>query len=482
MRIWLVLLLVGLAGTQIWASSFREEAEDNEFAEFEDFEDEDAAGASASHDRAPVPSPSSEQPKPSAPDVKPVHDEVDDEDEGDAITEDEEDNEFEHFQDEEEFEGFDNERVVNNDKVDDKEMPKITITKVPLHLRTNWDSFYMEMLMIAGLTVYFVNFFTGRSKNQRIANAWFSTHRQILEENFTLVGDDGKMEIETPGLIKDSEHMYTLWCSGRLCCEGMLVELKLLKRQDLVAVFAQLVRPSLDQVQIRVDMTREDMDSYVFCVATKKTGLRLSKEMQDLSTFCPERKTGDKFGVPSNMCLMSEMGEASSALLDSKVIAMLNKYQDVVEFIHFSDQYSGPKQTEDSTLVKLPEVKRVLIFCFNIPMLKNKGLEESLDHMLPLMHMVFYLIDKVKRFRLGKEGKQKADKNRARVEEAFLKTTHAARAEAAAARREEKRRQEKERIMQEEDPEKQRRWEEKDMKRQMKKKAPKMKQLKVKAL
>lgn len=46
----------------------------------------------------------------------------------------------------------------------------------------------MEMLMIAGLTVYFVNFFTGRSKNQRIANAWFSTHRQILEENFTLVG------------------------------------------------------------------------------------------------------------------------------------------------------------------------------------------------------------------------------------------------------------------------------------------------------
>jgi hypothetical protein len=34
-----------------------------------------------------------------------------------------------------------------------------------------------------------------------------------------------------------------------------------------------------------------------------------------------------------------------------------------------------------------------------------------------------------------------------RVEEAFLKTTHAARAEAAAARREEKKRQEKERIL-----------------------------------
>lgn len=35
---------------------------------------------------------------------------------------------------------------------------------------------------------------------------------------------------------------------------------------------------------------------------------------------------------------------------------------------------------------------------------------------------------------------------------------------------------------QEDDPEKQRKWEEREMKRQMKKKAPKMKQLKVKAL
>jgi hypothetical protein len=42
----------------------------------------------------------------------------------------------------------------------------------------------------------------------------------------------------------------------------------------------------------------------------------------------------------------------------------------------------------------------------------------------------------------------RADKNRSKIEEAYLKQTHAARAEAAAARKEEKRRQEKERILQ----------------------------------
>lgn len=47
---------------------------------------------------------------------------------------DDDDNEFEHFHDEEEFEGFDNERPVNIDKVDEKEVPKITITKVSFFL------------------------------------------------------------------------------------------------------------------------------------------------------------------------------------------------------------------------------------------------------------------------------------------------------------------------------------------------------------
>lgn len=97
-----------------------------------------------------------------------------------------------------------------------------------------------------------------------------------------LTGDDGRIENESPGLMKDSDSQYTLWCSGRTCCEGMLVELKLIKRQDLVAMIAQLVRPMQDQVHIRVDMNKDEMDNFVFCVATKKTAMRLAKDMADV--------------------------------------------------------------------------------------------------------------------------------------------------------------------------------------------------------
>lgn len=69
-----------------------------------------------------------------------------------------------------------------------KTEPKITITNVPHHLRAHWDSYWMEMLMLLGLCIYFINFFAGKSKNTKLANIWFNSHRSMLEENFSLVG------------------------------------------------------------------------------------------------------------------------------------------------------------------------------------------------------------------------------------------------------------------------------------------------------
>ncbi len=116
-----------------------------------------------------------------------------------------------------------------------------------------------------------------------------------------------------------------------------------------------------------------------------------------------------------------------------------------------------------------------------VPSNSSRDLNE-IEKMKPLLQLVFYSIEKVKRFRLSREGKLKAERNRQRVEEMFLKTTHAQRQEVAQMKREERKRAEKEKILNEEDPDKQRKWEEKEYRRELKKKAPKMKQLKVKAM
>merc|ERR1711936_899130 len=328
---------------------------------------------------------------------------------------------------------------------------------------------------MGGIVIYFLNFFTGKSKNQKMANQLFNAHRNSLESQFSLVGDDGTKnleEIQEP-LIKESENLFRFWCSGRICCEGMLVELRLLKRQDLVGVISNFMKPAHDQIHVRVDMSPEDMDSFIFCIASKKSSLRLSKEMADLATYCPERRPADKFDLPSNYFVMSEVAEVASAMLDAKIVSMFRKFPDVIDTIHFSDQFTGPKPTDDQQPLELPQGKQVLIFVFNL-LTKDKTLEQAIEETKPLMQLVFYCMDKVKRYKLSRE-----DKNRTKVAETHWRSIHAVKAERTAEEREKKKRELKERIREIEDPEKQRKMEERENRREKKKAQPKMKQLKV---
>ena len=87
-------------------------------------------------------------------------------------------------------------------------------------------------------------------------------------------------------LVKESESVYTLWCTGRQYCEGMLVELRLLKRHDLVSVMAQMMRPKSELIKITVYMDEDDMDSFVFALLPKKHASKYQKELQDLVRQC----------------------------------------------------------------------------------------------------------------------------------------------------------------------------------------------------
>ena len=83
---------------------------------------------------------------------------------------------------------------------------------------------------------------------------------------------------------------------------------------------------------------------------------------------------------------------------------------------------------------------------FNILQGKNKTLEEAIEETKPLMQLVFYCLDKVKRYKVSREARTKADKNRSRVAENHWKSIHAVKAEKAAEEREKRQRERKEKI------------------------------------
>lgn len=270
---WLVILVLIFSLVMV---CYAIDHEDNDFAEFEDFDSEDEEFIV-------------EKLEPNNKEKNRVHYDKEDDfgeldnDVGEMVVEEEdEDNEFEHFQDEEEFTGFPGNKEQPSEPEKKSDEPKLTMAKVPLHFRTHWDSYWMEMIMIAGLFAYFSNYFVGRGKNIKLANIWLSSHKSLLEDNFVLVGDDGKLENESQGLMKESESLYTLWCSGRTCCEGMLIELRMIKRQDLISIIAGMMKSTIDQVHIKVELSKDSSDTFVFCVGTKKIVSKMFKDLSDL--------------------------------------------------------------------------------------------------------------------------------------------------------------------------------------------------------
>ncbi|VDO07722.1 unnamed protein product [Brugia timori] len=328
-------------------------------------------------------------------------------------------------------------------------------------------------MVLSVLVLYMLNYIFGRARNRNIANKWFMDATSLLEEQFTLVGDDGTSENLREGhMHKETDSIYTIWCSGRVGCQGMLITLKLVKRQDLIHVVMNLIRPKEDKVIIRIDVDNNEMDSFVFAIGQRKLVTKASKEKMDLSLFTIERKGVDRLGLPSSIVVYAEMFEAVNAIIDPAVLSMFRKYENAIDYFHFSDQYSGYKPSDGESFTRLPETSRVLFFAFKM--------SSDIVEIDALLRMVFHCFEKIRRYRLSREGKLKADKKRQSVQEAFLKTTHQARQEAAQARREEKTRERKQRLLEEEDPEKQRRLEKLEQKRDMKMRQPKMKQLKVK--
>lgn len=404
--------------------------------------------------------------------AKATHEDEEEQDQNDEPDQDE----FDPYTDEEEFEGY------NKDKIAKAKLPSagLHITKVPVHLRAGWQAFYLELLTLVGIFVYAANFFTGKNKNSKLATSWFKAHKPVLEQHFSIVGDDGmSTEPQSGVLVKESESVYTLWCTGRQYCEGMLVELRLLKRHDLVSVMSQLLRPKSEVIKVTVYMDEEDMDNFVFALLPKKQASKYQKELQDLSFFCGEKKSAERFGLP-DYCILSEIGEVADFVLSTQICNIMKKYENCFESLHFSDQFVGPKkdEVEEEGSAKLRKPKKVLLFEFKIPGSgRTKGSDMCATE--PLVKMVLFLIDRIKAFKLSQQARLKSDKKRREVEQSFLKQSHSQRQEAAQARREEKVRQEKEKLMAEEDPDKQRRMEESIAKRDAKKRGPKVKSLKV---
>jgi hypothetical protein len=213
--------------------------------------------------------------------------------------------------------------------------PDFKITDVPANLTGNrWEAYHCEAIMMIALLGYLINFLIGRTKNSRLATSIYGSQRDLLERNFSLVGDNGQTkntqtDEPTNAMQKESENLYILWCSGsvRTPIESMLIELRFIKRQCVFNSLAALIKSINDTIVYTIDFSKDDMETFVFCLAKKRSAAKLHRDMNDLSQFCSERKNAEKRGLSGNYQILSEIGEVSSAVIDTRVTDFIEKYE-----------------------------------------------------------------------------------------------------------------------------------------------------------
>lgn len=376
------------------------------------------------------------------------------------------------------------------EKVKTQKKPDLKLVNAPAP-RFDWEHYYIEIAFLSASFLYFVNYFLGSSKNHSLAKQWYENSKDTLKNQFVLVGgapqhndgnqkkdDDSDQSMTTSkkqkGLIKTSESNYTLWSSGRIGMDGCLVEINLLKRQDLFSMALNLLRPTSDTLVLRFLLNQDGYENFVFCLAHKSLAPKLARDMVDINMFCSKKKPISQYGVESEkIYVMSELGDVVSFILESKTVNFIKKYEKAIKYIHITDQYSTVRQTDDiQPAQKLINSKRMAIFSFTFP----ETASERADYFM----FALSLLDRLRKYKLIKDNKQKSEKNRQKIADILQKITSSRRQEAAQNKKDEQRRLEKERIYEEDDPEKQRRWEKKEAKREQKKNKMRVKQLKMK--
>jgi len=371
--------------------------------------------------------------------------------------------------------------------------PDLQLVNVPSIKQFRIESYYIEIIFVLGTLLYLVNFFVGSAKNLKFAQSWYEQSRELLKQQFVLVGGaptfndppgaqkkDDEMDgylaslKKQRGLIKVSESLFTIWNSGRVGMEGLLIEISLLKRQDLFSMGLNLIRASKDNLTLRFALGQESYENFVFCIAHRTHVSRLFRDMVDINTFCPKRKQMSQYDQDiGRLVVMSELSDVSSFILDQSTINFLKKYERKINYIHITDHFSTDRSEELSAMQKLANPKRIATFSFTFP----GNAEERTEYIL----FSLALLDRLRRFKLARDSKQKSEKNRQKITDYLQKAAFNLRQEAAQAKKEELRRLEKERIYNEDDPEKQRRWEKKEAKREQRRNKTRVKQLRVKS-
>lgn len=198
-----------------------------------------------------------------------------------------------------------------------------------------WVEYAWELFGLTAAAFYMMIFFSGKSKNDELANKWFLSMKDLFEAQFSAVGCYQDISVVTP-LYDDSADCFKFWASGRRYCDGVLATLDLVKRQDLISKLLAFVDLSStkDYVTLDYPMSAEFMQPFVFALCKKKEEKKLRKVYVELENLGASHSS--KFS--KEYVILTDCPEVEENICGDLVVCIyISLYFDNLDFYDFKE-------------------------------------------------------------------------------------------------------------------------------------------------
>ncbi|ORX48144.1 DUF1682-domain-containing protein [Piromyces finnis] len=145
----------------------------------------------------------------------------------------------------------------------------------------------IEICLFSALIVYLVVFYIGKVKNEKIAKEWLITTYKIWKENFAELGID-----DASTLVRDGNHEFWYYATGRKHCQSVFTRVKLCPRQDIIATLLNIHKPTYDKIVMEAVLNKNESDDFIFALMDRKKEAEIKKKRYDLKNF-PRRFKGN---------------------------------------------------------------------------------------------------------------------------------------------------------------------------------------------
>jgi len=172
----------------------------------------------------------------------------------------------------------------------------------------------VEICLFSVLAVYLIVFYIGKIKNEKIAKEWLISTYKIWKENFAELGID-----DASTLVRDGNHEFWYYATGRKHCQSVFTRVKLCPRQDIISIVRNFYQPTFDKIVMEVVLNKNESDDFVFALMARKMEAEIKKKRYDLKNF-PRRYKGNNAPNPLDYTVLTDAFDFASRFFDNTYV------------------------------------------------------------------------------------------------------------------------------------------------------------------